>query len=292
MTTQEACKLVKSGNSVIFGGNALRAHPMVVIRELIRQKINDLHVVGFANGLDLDILVGAGCVKKVSSAYIGLEVFGLAPNFRRAVEKEGLEVVDYPEIIERFVAAAWGMPFVPNLDLFGTDTLNRHKEIKIGTSPLSGEKYAALPPAHADVAIIHAPMGDKYGNILYKQRKLMTTEEDLWFSRCADKLIVSVERIVDHKYVRRNPHMNMIPHYRTDAVVWAPYGSHPGAFDYFYDYDRPHLEQYVEAAKTPETFKNYLAKYVYGVKDHDEYLNEVGPVMRLLQLQNAEVFFL
>lgn len=283
---------MKNGSTVILGGNSLRSHPMAMIRQLIRNDVHDLKIVGYVHGIDVDMLAGAGSLKSVAAGDVGFETFGLAPNFRRCVEKGELEVIDYPEIMERFWAAAFDMPFFPNVELFGSDILKYNKEIKEGISPLTGEKYAALPPAHADVTIIHAQMADEYGNILWKARQLMTTEEDVWFTRCSDKVIVTAERIVDNNLVLKNPHLNGCPEYRTDAVVWAPFGAHPCAFDYFYDYDTKHIAFYLEQAKDPETFRRYLDKYVRGPRDHGEYLNLVGPTERLLRLQTAEAFLL
>jgi glutaconate CoA-transferase subunit A len=289
---EQVCELIKSQSKVIFGGNGVRGHPMGVIRELARRKVRGLQVVGYANGLDVDLLAGAGCIDHLVTSYVGLETFGLAPNFRRSAQEGTLKVLDYPELMERFWAGAYKMPFFPNTDIFGSDLVKKNEQIKEGVSPLDGQPFVAIPPARADVAVIHAQMADEFGNILYKHPKLMTTEEDIWFSRCADKLIVTVERIVDHKYVRTHPHMNMIPFYRTTAVVHMPFGAHPGACDYFYDYDREHMATYVDHGQNREKFEQYLNEFVYGVRNHSEYLEKVGPTERLLKLQTAEAFFL
>jgi glutaconate CoA-transferase subunit A len=43
-----------------------------------------------------------------------------------------------------------------------------------------------------------------------------------------------------------------------------------------YDYDAPEIERYVEATRTPDSVRAYLEEYVYGVKDHEGYLEKVG----------------
>jgi glutaconate CoA-transferase subunit A len=292
VTIGEAADYIKDGSRIIIGGSNLRSHPMAMIRELIRRGIKNLVVEGYSHGIDVDMLVGAHCIKTISASYIGFESLGLAPNFRKGVEKGEVEIIDYPELMERFYAGAYGMPFYPTRDLFGTDILKYNKEIKEGVSPITGEKFSALPPAHADIAIIHAGMSDEYGNVLYKPHRLMTADEDIWFSKCADKVIVTVEKIIDNKYVRRNPHMNQIPEYRTSAVVPLHFGAHPCAYDYFYDYDREHLKLYLESSKTEDGYREYLQKYVYGVDSHEKYLDLVGPTARLLNLTKTEGFFL
>ncbi len=270
----------------------MRCHPMALVREMVRRNLRGLRIVGYQNGIDLDLLVGAGCVRSVACSYVGLESFGLAPNYRRSVERGEVEVIDYPDLMERFYAAALGIPFIPNVDLFGTDTLKRNREMREGISPLTGEKYAAMPGARADITIIHAGLADRYGNVLYKNPRLVSADDDIWFARCSDKVIVTAERIVDYKYVTRNPMLNQIPHYRTTAVVWVPFGAHPCAHDYFYNYDREQITAYIAAAKDSDSFGKYLEKFVYGAKTNADYLDLVGPTERLLKLQGVEAFVL
>ena len=73
-----------------------------------------------------------------------------------------------------------------------------------------------------------------------------------------------------------------------DAVVHAPFGSHPGEMVYCYERDEPHIRNYVEMSKTPEGMQAYMDKYVYGVSNHEEYLELIGEE-RLRQLRDAVV---
>jgi glutaconate CoA-transferase subunit A len=43
-----------------------------------------------------------------------------------------------------------------------------------------------------------------------------------------------------------------------------------------YERDEDQLREWVKAAETPDTTQAYLNKYIYGVKDHQEYLELVG----------------
>lgn len=88
----EAASLIKDGARIAFGGFSVHNHPMAFVYELIRKGIKDLTVVGHVNGNEVDILVGAGCVQKIETSYVGLEEFGLAANFRKAVGREEVEV--------------------------------------------------------------------------------------------------------------------------------------------------------------------------------------------------------
>jgi glutaconate CoA-transferase subunit A len=61
-----------------------------------------------------------------------------------------------------------------------------------------------------------------------------------------------------------------------NAVVHLPYGAHPTQCCAYYDYDKPFLRMYDEAGKTDEGFDAFLREWVYGVKDHAEYLDRLG----------------
>jgi glutaconate CoA-transferase subunit A len=40
--------------------------------------------------------------------------------------------------------------------------------------------------------------------------------------------------------------------------------------------DEEHLKEYQKAGRDETTFKAYLDKYVYGVKNHEGYLEKIG----------------
>jgi hypothetical protein len=61
-----------------------------------------------------------------------------------------------------------------------------------------------------------------------------------------------------------------------DAVIEAPFGSHPGEMCYQYVRDEAQIREWVEASKDAHTTRDYLEKYIYGVKDHREYLEMIG----------------
>jgi len=94
---------------------------------------------------------------------------------------------------------------------------------------------------------------------------------------CASKrVIVSAEEIVDTEAIRRKPDRTIIPWYVVDAVVEAPFGSHPGEMGGVYERDEEHIRSYYESTKDTEKVKAYLDKWVYGVESHADYLDLVG----------------
>jgi hypothetical protein len=103
-------------------------------------------------------------------------------------------------------------------------------------------------------------------------------------ARASKRLIISAEEIIPTDTIRENPEKTIIPYYLVDAVVEAPFGSHPGEMCYVYERDEDQIKEWIEASKSEETTKTYLEKYIYAVKSHAEYCQLVGED-RLAQLK-------
>jgi len=89
---EEAAALVPDGATISFGGFTTQRHPMAFIYELIRLKRRDLYLFGHSPGGDWDILIGAGCVKRVELAYEADEAFNtIGPRWRLAVQRGEIE---------------------------------------------------------------------------------------------------------------------------------------------------------------------------------------------------------
>ncbi len=247
--------------------------PMSVSRELVRQGKKDLRVCG-QGVLELDLWMAAGLVKKLDITYIGLEVYGTSNALRRAVESGQIEkCVEWSNasISWRMKATAMGVPFLPARSMLGTDMV-KYSSAKVIEDPFTGLKVCLLPALILDVAIIHVHRADKYGNAQIEGITGFAAE----MARACKRLIISAEQIVDTDEIRKYPDRTIIPYYLVDAVVHAPFGSHPGEMAYLYGRDEPVIKEWVESSRTPEGAQAYLDKYVYGVKSHQEYLDLVG----------------
>src|SRR5690606_26687812 len=95
----QAADLVRDGMTIALGGFINSGHPMPVVRELIRRRRKDLTVVGPASGgLDLDLLVAGGCVRKLVSCYFGAETLApISPMIKRAAERGEIEIFECDE---------------------------------------------------------------------------------------------------------------------------------------------------------------------------------------------------
>ena len=183
----------------------------------------------------------------------------------------------------RFLAGMMGVPFIPARTLLGTDT-NKYSSSKVVKDPFTGKPIVLIPAAYPDVAFIHVDKCDKYGNAQIDSSMV----EDMELSRCARRLILTTEQIIDTDYIRREPWKTKIPFFVVDAVVEVPFGSHPCEMPNFYYYDEDHISEWLDLSKTPEGVEKYLEKYVYSVDNFEDYLELVGGVKKLNYLKRRE----
>ncbi len=247
--------------------------PMSLAREVVRQKPKNLRVAG-QGVLELDLWLAAGLVEALDICYIGLEVYGVSNALRREVEGGRVRrVVEWSNaaITMRFKAAAMGVPFLPIRSMLGTDTL-KYSAAKVVEDPFTGKPICLLPALILDVGLIHVHRADCFGNAQVDGISGFAFE----MARASKRLIISAEEIVDTEQIRRQPDRTIIPYYLVDAVVRAPYGSHPGEMVYQYARDEAEIRAWVKASETTEGADDYLQKFVYGVPDHAAYVNLIG----------------
>ncbi|MFC2064430.1 CoA transferase subunit A [Chloroflexota bacterium] len=247
--------------------------PMSLTREVIRQGKKDLRVCG-QGVLELDLWLAAGLVKKLDITYIGLEVYGIPPSLRRAVESGQVETcVEWSNasITWRMKAAAMGVPFLPARSMLGTDML-KFSSAKVVEDPFTGIKVALLPALVLDVALIHVQRADKYGNCQIDGISGFSIE----MSRACKRLIISAEEIIPTEEIRKYPEQTIIPYFLVDAVVHAPFGSFPGEMAYLYGRDEEGIKEWVDMSSTEEGAKAYLNKYIHAVPNHAGYLELIG----------------
>ncbi len=282
-TAVERC--INDGDYIGFELYGTCRAPMSIVREIVRQGREHLRLVG--QGLqDVDFLVAAGMVDAMDLTYNAYEVHGLSRVLRRAVEKQGMKLVEWSNagIAWRFKAAAMGLPFLPIKSMLGTDTFKRSAG-KIAEDPFGGGKVMLLPALVVDCAVIHVHRADKYGNCQLDGISGFALE----IARASKKVLISAEEIIDTDEIRRYPERNVIPYFLVDAVVHAPFGSHPGEMPFLYGRDEPGIMEFLADSKTEEGTQAHLDKYMRNLADHDAYLELVGGAAKQAELRELAV---
>jgi glutaconate CoA-transferase, subunit A len=234
-------------------------NPMELVREMVRRGRGVRRLLTSPSGaLAADLLIGAGLVKEVATAYIGFEHLGLAPSYRRAAESGKVRVYELCEasIVHGLYAGAGGLPFValpPGLELSDVSSANPDGFRSLD-DPFTGDRVLVAAALRPDLAVIHAQAADERGNVIFAGAHFT----DRLMAMAARSVIVQVERIAAPSEVARHPAGSVLPGFLVDAVVIAPGGCRPTAAHGEYGYDEPALREYLRLARTEEGFAEYL----------------------------------
>ncbi len=283
ISLEEAASFINDGDTVAIGGGLCLREPIALIRELIRQGKEDLHLIGTAHGFDTDLCCGGGLAGKVEETHVSFEQdFGLAPNYRRVCESGEVEVRESccNTLIQQLRAASYGITFMPVMSIKGSDELKMHPEYKVIDDPFTGKKVVLVPAIEPDVAICHVQKADAHGNL----KVIPPYVADILFIRASKKTIITAEEVIPEEEMKKlGPN---VPYYETTKVVEVPYGAHPTSCYPMYAYDREHISNYIKvASQGPEMFKKeYLDKYVYGMKSNEGYIEAIGGEERIKRL--------
>jgi glutaconate CoA-transferase subunit A len=236
---------------------------MAATRALIRRGVKDLHLVALpASTLQADMLIGAGCVATLETSAVSLGEFGAAPRFTQAMTAGTLRMKDAtcPALYAALDAAEKGNPFMPLRGLIGSDLMRVRPDWRVIDNPFGADDPIVLLPAiHPDVALFHAPMADRAGNVwIGRERDLAT------LAHAARRTVVTVEKIVDGNLLD-DPLLaaGVLPGFYVDAVAVAERGAWPLSLPDHYPADVAHLQDYARLARTAEGFARYLETHVF-----------------------------
>ncbi|HEY5166727.1 MAG TPA: CoA transferase [Pseudolabrys sp.] len=237
--------------------------PMAATRALIRRGVKRLHLVALpTSSLQADLLIGAGCIETLETSAVSLGEFGPAPRFIAAVIAGAIKMKDAtcPALHAALQAAEKGVPFMPLRGLIGSDLLKYRDDWKVIDSPFgNSDPIVLLPAIKPDVALIHAPMADRFGNVwIGRQRELAT------MAHAAAKTIATVEKIHDGNLLD-DPVLaaGTLPGFYIESIAVTERGAWPLPLPDFYPADAGHLAEYAALATTAEGFTDYLERYVY-----------------------------
>ena len=278
MDEAAALDMIEDGMTIALGGFITTQHALGMVRGIARRGIRDLTVIGsLSASLELDLLVGCGCVRRLVSAYVGAETAApMGPFFKKAAEDGDIDIWECDEIIVAAMlsASAAGVPFFPVRGGLGTDLPKLNQDLKPFKDPVNGEHLLAVPAMRIDLAITHASYADQYGNVQY----IGNPFADGLMQRAAETTITTVEKIVPPEFIRRDPFKT---EYRADHIVRMPFGAHPYSCHGAYLEDEDHLKHYAMAAYMATkgdaaAWDEYRARYIDGPDDHLDYLDRVG----------------
>ncbi len=271
MTMAEAVERFVPDGATVALGTALEALiPFAAGHEIIRQRRRDLELVGPISDSLFDQLIGAGCVRRVTAAWVGNVSEGLGHCYRRAAEDgvpRSLEIHDHTNfsIALALWAAAWNVPSLPARTLLGSDILRTNPNLKVVDGLV---QISAVRP---DVAVVHAQRADSMGRA-HAWGPLGITEEA---GLAAERIVLSCEELVDASVTLSDPNRILFPETKVVAVVHEPGGAHPAPVQGYFKRDHSFFRDYAAESRTVEGFEAWLKRLVLDVPDRATYMSRL-----------------
>ncbi len=271
-------RYVPDGASIAMGTALESLIPFAAGHELIRQGRRDLELIGPISDMLFDQLIGAGCVRRVTAAWVGNVSAGLGHNYRRAVEHG----VPHPLQLEEhsnftvglgLLAAGLGVPYLPTHSLLGSD-------LAVGNPRLHRDgdllRVDAIEP---DVAILQVQRADEAGHAHCWGNLGVSRDAGM----AAKRVILVAEEIVSRDVILSDPNRVMLPPNRVTAVAHVPFGAHPSPVQGYYARDHEAYHGYHQATRDPAGFEAWLREWVLAVPDRTAYVRKLGDRVQALR---------
>lgn len=157
-----ALEPVCDGASIMVGGFGLCGNPEALIQGIVDKRVRDIHLISNNAGnlgKGLASWLRAGLVRKVTCSYVGNN-----EDLQRMMKTGEVEVEIVPQgtLVERMRAAGAGIPAFYTPTGVGT-VVAEGKEVR----ELDGREYLLERALRADVALMRAHKGDRFGNLRF-----------------------------------------------------------------------------------------------------------------------------
>jgi 3-oxoacid CoA-transferase subunit A len=156
--------LLKDGMTIMSGGFGISGIPSLLIEAIRESGVKDLTVISNNAGVDgvgLGILLETRQIRKMISSYVGENA-----TFAKQYLAGELEIEFNPQgtLAERIRSGGAGIPAFYTKTGVGTAVAEGKQ-----TAEFDGETYVMERTLFADLAIVHAYMGDHEGNLRYRK---------------------------------------------------------------------------------------------------------------------------
>ena len=162
---------VQDGSTVMVGGFGTAGIPNELIDGLIAQGARDLTLVNnnAGNGdTGLAALMSAGRVRKIICSFPRQTDSQVFDALYRSGKIE-LELVPQGNLSERIRAAGAGIGAFFSPTGYGTELARNPDGSPKETREINGRHYVLEMPIHADLALVKAERGDRWGNLTYRK---------------------------------------------------------------------------------------------------------------------------
>lgn len=219
--------LVPSSSHLGIGGFHFSRLPLALIQEITRQGVRDLDYISWGGSLGLEVLLQADAVRSMALCFNSLDVFGLAPRFRQAVESGSVPLEEWTALgmMQGFHAAQHGVPSMPFPLPHGSEIVERSGFAAPYPDPITGAQVGAARALPLDVFLLHAQRADEDGNVEIQGGRGL----DLSSIFASSNVLVTAEEIIPRGTFQRHaaPRAFILPRSFVTAIAHVPWGAYP-----------------------------------------------------------------
>src|SRR5947199_10493699 len=154
----ELARRTPDGIRLGIGGVHLSRLPIALIQKITALGRKNFVFTSWGGGLALELLLEAGAVRKLVFCFSSLDIFGLSPRFREALEKNTIEVEEWSALamIQGLHAAHFNLPEMPFQLPAGSDLMSAGDFWRRATSTFTQQPVGASRRLDTDVLLLHA----------------------------------------------------------------------------------------------------------------------------------------
>lgn len=259
ISLDELAERVPDGARLGIGGVHLSRLPIALIQKIAALGRKDFTFISWGGGLALELLLEAGAVSKLVFCFSSLDILGLSPRFREALEKNTIEVEESSALamIQGLHAAHFNLPEMPFQIPHGSDLMSAGDFWVQSSSTFTQQPIGMARRLDVDVLLLHAQRADTAGNIEIQGARGF----DLSLLGAARQTLVTVEEVVKTGELGA-PLSFVLPKTFVNAVSRVPGGAYPTSCLPYYSTDYEKLLQYVRAGQARFTFDGPRKKFL------------------------------
>ena len=239
--------LIKNDTSIGIGGHHFARLPIALINNLLNKNPKNLEFISWSGGLALELFFQKNAVNKIQICFSSLDIFGLAPLFRKTCENKTIEVIDWSALglIKALRAGQQNIDSEIFQYPWGSDLPIKTKFCKKFKDPISKNQFAIVPSLKIDNFLLHASRADEDGNVEILGPRAL----DTIMAGASKQVIVTVDEVVSRDVLAFEKKGSLISKNFIKAIAHVPYGAYPTSSVPYYITDYEDLKN--AFSKTP-----------------------------------------
>ena len=256
-------KQINNNTSIGIGGHHFARLPIALINEFLKRNPKNLEFISWSGGLALELFLQKKAISKIQICFSSLDIFGLAPSFRKVAEQKQIPIVDWSALglIKALRAGQQNIDSEIFQYPLGSDLPIKTKYCKKYKDSFSKKTYAVVPSLKIDNFLLHATRADEEGNVeIHGPRAL-----DTIMAGASKNVFVTVDEIVPKSKLIKEQKGSLISKNFIKAICETPFGAYPTSSVPYYvtdysDLSKSFSKSPILIGKSFKKNKNFITK--------------------------------